>query len=98
MTKRFKKGAFVLAEGVTDPVEFEKPIEAQLMDIIAWAEKNRVDLAFGTTEDDTYICEYRVVAQTNQLCQGYVIELKAMLKKLFPKAYRGHEFSGHCFG
>lgn len=92
--KKFKKGAFILKEGVTDLEEFEKPIEAQLNDIIAWAENNGVALAFGTTEDDTYICEYKVVAQTNQLCKGYVSELKAMLKKLFPKVSLSWEGSG----
>ena len=85
MAKKFKKGAFVLKEGVTDLVAFEKPIEAQLKEIIAWAERNRVELAFGTTENNTYICEYKVVANTNQLCRGLVAELKAMVKKLFPK-------------
>lgn len=97
MAKKFKKGAFVLKEGVTDLVAFEKPIEAQLKEIIAWAERNRVELAFGTTENNTYICEYKVVANTNQLCRGLVAELKAMVKKLFPKLSLSHEFSGDCW-
>lgn len=98
MSKKFKKGTFVLKEGVTDLVAFEKPIEAQLHEIIDWAEKNRFYLAFGTTEDDTYICEYRIIAQTAQLCKGYVAELKAMLKKMFPKLYLSHEWSGDYHG
>lgn len=98
MSKKFKRGAFVLKEGVTDLVAFEKPIEAQLRKIIDWAERNSVELAFGTTEDNTYICQYRVVAQTNQLCKGLVAELKAMVKELFPKLYLSHEWSGDYLG
>lgn len=95
--KKFKKGAFTLKEGVTDLVAFEKPIDAQLRQIVHWAEQTGVELAFGTTEDDTYICQYRVVAQTNQLCKGLVAELKAKVKELFPKLSLSYEWSGDCW-
>ena len=94
MNRKFKKGVFFLQKDVTNLVEFEKPIESKLRDIIAWAENKDVELAFGTTEDNTYVCQYKVVAHTTTLCKGYVSELKAMLKNLFPKIYRIWEGSG----
>lgn len=94
MPKRFKKGTLILKEGVTDLVAFEEPIMPQLKEIIAWGEKNDIGLAFGTSEDNTYLCEYDVSAETDQLCKGYVSELKSMLKKLFPKLRLHMEWSG----
>lgn len=97
MAKKFKKGAFALQKDVTDLEAFEKPIEAQLHEIIAWADKNEIHLAFGTTEGNTYLCEFHIVAQTASLCKGYVSELRAKLKKLFPKLYLSYEWSGDHF-
>lgn len=96
MGNRFKKGTFMLKEGVTDLVAFEEPILPGLKNIILWATQNGIDLRFGTSDDGTYLCEYHVVARTNQLCGGYVSELKAMLKELFPKVSRIVEWSGVC--
>lgn len=97
MKHRFKKGTFQLKEGVTDLVAFEEPIRPQLMKIIDWASENGIGLKFGTSEDNTYLCEYDVVCLTDKLCAGYVSELKAMLKVLFPKICRIREWSGTCW-
>lgn len=96
MGNRFKKGTFMLKEGVTDLVAFEAPILPKLKKIIDWATLNGIDLRVGTSENGTYLCEYHVVARTNQLCAGYVSELKVMLKELFPKVCRIVEWSGTC--
>lgn len=97
MMHRFKKGTFMLKEGVTDLVAFEEPIRPKLQKIIDWATQEGIGLKFGTSEDNTYLCEYDVVARTNQLCAGYVSELKAMLKELFPKVSMIREWSGTCW-
>ena len=86
MPKKFIRGTFELEQNVTDLEAFEHPKMPKLMEIIEWAKKNGVALTFGTSEDNTYLCEFDVVAKTVQMCKGYKEELKAMLKEIFPKA------------
>jgi hypothetical protein len=85
MAKKFIRGTFELAEGVTDLKAFEEKRESSLMDIINWATANEIGVTFGTSADDTYLCEFRVTARTLKACKGYVADLKSMLKSLFPK-------------
>ena len=85
MPRRFIRGTFELEKNVTDLVGFEAKIEPQLMKIVNWAKANNVGLNMGTSDDNTYLCEFTVTAMTDQMCKGYVAELKEMLKALFPK-------------
>ena len=94
MMKKLKKGVFEIEKNVTDPVAFEEPIKPKLMEIIEWATKHEIGIAFGTSADNTYLCEYDVRAETVQMCKGYVAELKAMLKNIFPKTRRLYEWTG----
>lgn len=94
MPKKFIRGTFELAKNVTDIEAFEEPKMPKLMEIIEWAKKNGVALAFGTSEDNTYLCVYDVVANTVQMCKGYKEELKAMLKEIFPKPVCVMEWRG----
>lgn len=95
MMKKFKKGTFELEKNVTDPVAFEEPIKPKLMKIIEWATKHEIAITFGTSANNTYLCEYDVRAETVQMCKGYVVELKAMLKDIFPKVRRLYECTGN---
>lgn len=95
MPKKFIRGTFELQKDVTDIEAFEAPIMPQLMEIIDWAKKNGVGLTFGTSEDNTYLCEFDVVANTVQLCKGYKAELKDLLKKIFPKVRCIVEWQGN---
>lgn len=95
MAKKYIRGAFSLENNVTDLVAFENERETALKAVIAWANDNKVGVNFGTSEDNTYLCEFTVTAQTAQMCKGYVAELKAMLKKIFPKAYIPWQYSGN---
>lgn len=86
MAKKFIRGTFELEQNVTDLEAFEKPKLSHLNYIINWATDNGVKVIFGTSEDNTYLCEFEAVANTVQMCKGYVTELKSMLKTIFPKA------------
>ena len=39
----------------------------------------------GTSEDNTYLVEYKVIGNTLAYCKGIVAELKSMLKKEWKK-------------
>ena len=95
--KKFIKGTFELEKGVTDLVGFEETIKPQLLEIIDWANKNEIGITIGTSEDNTYLCEFDVTARTVQMCRGYVEELKSMLKAIFPKARKIIEWRGDRF-
>lgn len=92
--KKFIKGTFELEKDVTDLVAFEEPIKPQLLEIIEWANKYEIGITFGTSDDNTYLCEFDVTAKTVQMCKGYVAELNAMLKDIFPKTRKIIEWRG----
>lgn len=85
MAKNFIKGTFELEKNVVDLDVFEAKIEKQLKEIANWANVNKVSLRVGTSEDYTYLCEFYATARTKQMCDGYVAELKAMWREIFPK-------------
>ena len=82
--KKFIKGTLELDKKVTDLVAYEKRIEKKLDNIIEWCERFDVAVTFGTSDDNTYLCEYRIVANTKALCNGLFRELKELLHEVFP--------------
>lgn len=95
MAKKYIKATYELAKNVTDLEAFEQPRANYLNHIVSWATDNGIGIQFGTSEDNTYLCECRVTARTNQMCKGYIAELKEMLKAEFPKARIIYEESGN---
>ena len=82
--KMFVKGTLELDKNVTDLVAYEKPIIKKLEKIVEWCNDFNVAITFGTSDDNTYLCEYRITAQTKTLCNGLFRELKEMLHECFP--------------
>jgi hypothetical protein len=93
--KKFIKGAFELDKNVTDLVAYEKPIEGKLKKICDWGDQFKISIQFGTTEDNTYLCEYRVIANTKTLCNGLIRELKELLHEAFPTVKTLWQMSGN---
>lgn len=83
--KRFIQGTFELDTNVTDLVEYEKKHDAMLNRLIEWADGLGVALNLGTSDDNTYLCEYKVVGNTASYCKSLCSELRKMLKDEFPK-------------
>lgn len=94
MVKKFIKGTFKLEQNVTDLEAFEEPIKLKLAFICTWGDENDVAIRFGASDDNTYLCEYKVVKRTKQMCNGCVAELKSLLKEIFPKAQSIIQWSG----
>lgn len=95
MAKKFIRGTFELEKDVTDLIAFEEKRAPQLRGIIEWATANGVGVGFGASDDGTYLCEFNTQARTLQLCKGYVAELKALLKTIFPKARVVLQYEGN---
>ena len=83
---KFIKGAIELDKNVTDLTAYEEPKKNKLDEIVEWCNKYNVYIIFGTSDDNTYLCEYKVVANTKAMCKGVVKELKEILKGMFPCA------------
>lgn len=83
--RKFIRGTFELDQNVTDLVEYEKKHETMLNNLIAWAQRLNIAINIGTSEDNTYLCEYKIVGATVKYCKGLCSELKKMLKAEFPK-------------
>lgn len=84
--KKFIKGAIKLDENVTDLTAYEEPKKKKLDEIMEWCTKYNIYIIFGTSEDNKYLCEYKIVANTKAMCKGVMKELQEMLKRVFPYA------------
>lgn len=96
MRRRVIEGTFELDKNVSDLIKYEEEREEFLKEILEWGNRNEIGIAFGTSQDDTYMCEFSVVCNTSAMCKGYVAELKNKLKKMFPKARIVMQFNGTC--
>ena len=94
--KKFVKGALELDKNVTDLVAYEKTKELKLKAICDWGDKFGVYIQFGTTEDNRYLCEYRITANTKALCNGLFRELKDLLNDVFPSPKPLWQVGGSC--
>lgn len=95
--KKFIRGTLELDKNVTDLAAYEKPIERKLDEILDWCESFNVSIQFGTADDNTYLCEYRIVANTKALCNGLFRELKELLHEVFPYVKSFWQVSGICW-
>lgn len=83
--RKFIKGTFELNQNITDLDEYEKQHETMLNNLIEWAKRFNVSINIGTSDDNTYLCEYKIVGNTASYCKGLCSELRQMLKAEYPK-------------
>lgn len=93
--KKFIKGTFELDQNIGDLTEYEAKKELWLKSVIQWANEHDIEIVFGASDDDCYLCEYMARANTSSLCRGYAAELRKMLKIGFPKIKLLYQASGN---
>lgn len=81
--RKFIKGTFLLKENVTDIESFEA--EHNIKKFIDFANTQDFEIAFGTSDDNSYLCEYKIVGNTLTYCRSILSCLKVSLKQEFPK-------------
>lgn len=86
MKKKFIRGAYQLAENVTDLDAFNREHGAAAEGLIDWANDNGVMMRCGTSDDNRYLCEYKIICSTVSGCKGMRSELRHEIKTRFPKA------------
>ena len=81
MSKRkFVRGSYTLAAGITDLDAYYQEHKTTIDEIIKWADQIGMYVGFGTSSDNTYLCEYETTQITKSMCAGIANELKARLK------------------
>ena len=92
--KKFIKGTIELDSNVTDLGSYEKKKELYLEAIRDFCDKYLIEYVMGTSDDNYYLIEYKIVANTKSLCKGILTEMKTLLKRYFPCAKSLWEASG----
>lgn len=83
--KKFIKGTFELDQDVVNLEEYEEKHKRAIEEIIDWANDFNVGINMGTSDDNTYLIEYKIVGKTASFCKGLLSELKSMLKDEWKK-------------
>lgn len=86
MAKKFIRGTIEIEGNVTDLEAFEIRHAPMLKSILDWGDFNQIMLRFGTSEDNTYLCEFNIRADTAKMCKGYLSVLAEKLKAINKKA------------
>ena len=82
--KKFIKGTFELDKDVTDLEAYEENKKQKILEIVDWCNRFGVAINCGTADDNTYLCEYKIVANTKSMCNGLLQEFKELLKDCYP--------------
>ena len=92
--KKFIKGTFELDKNIADVDAYSKFYESHLKEIIEWAEEHSIAMRFGTSDNNKYLCEYKVTGSTKKICKEFVADIKRELKAVWPKAQSVFEVYG----
>lgn len=63
-----------------DPDAYYQEHRAAIDGVIKWADQVGMYVGFGTSTDNTYLCEYDTTQFTKSMCIGLANELKVRLK------------------
>jgi hypothetical protein len=91
MKQYIAKGMLIL-ESNTDPIAVLESHKTLFESIVDWANKLGFEVAFGSSADNEYLCEYVIAGVTKAYIKGVAIELKALLKPEFPNIQEHHQF------
>lgn len=78
--KKFVQGSYTLAVNITDSDTYYQEHKTTIDEIVKWAEQVGMYVRFGTSSDNTYLCEYETTQSTKSMCTGLANELKVRLK------------------
>lgn len=95
--KKFIKGTFELDKNVTDLVAYEEIHKRAIEELFDWSSSYDVVINMGTSDDNTYLIEYKIVARTASMCKGILSEMKQILKDEWKKTKMVWQGSGDCW-
>lgn len=83
--KKFIKGTLELDQNITDLETYEEKHKRAIEELIDWANSFDVAINMGTSDDNTYLIEYKIVARTASMCKSLLSEMKGILKEEWKK-------------
>ena len=83
--KKFIEGTIELDQNVTDLEAYEEKHKNAIEELIDWANSFDVAINMGTSDDNTYLIEYKIVAKTSSMCKSLLSEMKQLLKDEWKK-------------
>ena len=92
--KKFIQGTFELDQNIVNEEEYFKFYEPHEKEIIEWAVEHDIAMRFGVSDNNKYLCEYKVTGQTKKICKEFVADIKRKLKSVWPKAQSVFEVYG----
>lgn len=95
--KKFVRGTLQHEELVEDVEKYTEEHRNFLETMVEWADRMEMQITFGASSDNAYLCEYIIVGGTMRYCKGVFAELKEMLKPVFPKVKSLFQSSGDKF-
>ena len=93
--EKFIKGTFELDKDVTDLVAYEEKKKAKILEIVDWCNRFGIAINCCTADDNTYLCGYKIVANTKAMCNGLLREFKELLKECYPYVKSLWQVSGY---
>ena len=96
MAKKFIKGTFELDKDVSDIVAYEEERKNKILEIAGWCGSKKIVINLGTADDNTYLCEYKIVQRTKTECEAVLRDFKKQLKNCFPYVKMLWQGSGDC--
>lgn len=83
--KKFIKGAYQLSGKIDDADAFVSQHNDFMEYMIDWADELDVEMSFGFTEDNSFVCQYKIVCFYLKDCKEIRVALRRKLKTHFPK-------------
>ena len=92
--KKFIKGCYELDKNIDDLVTYEEPKKKQLLMFVNWCYENGVFVKAGLTEENEYVCNFKIIANSKAMCNALKQEFKEQLLEIFPYVKTIWEASG----
>ena len=83
--KKFIKGTFEIEKNVADLEAYEQKHKDGIDRMIDFANSFGIQYQCGTSDDNTYLCEYKIVSNTARMCNSLLAEFKSYLKDAYGK-------------
>ena len=96
--RTFIKGQFALAKNVDDLVAYEEKCKSHICELLDYAEGKGLEFILGTSDDNTYFIEYRIIGKNYTYCNGVLSGMKSILRKGWGKIENLLQISGDYLG
>ena len=70
--KKFIKGTFEIEKNITDLEAYEETHKAGIDRLIDFAKRFGINYQCGTSDDNTYLCEFKIVSNNEECAMHYL--------------------------